>query len=252
MVWKQNGLVGVTTQGDLVRAPAYPFHSVLPFQDMLTALVFLQRVRRLRQQHHAIICWLSWLMYSSVIFYLSPEGSDTIHPKVSDTLTRRIQEGWETHPLFIILFQRTFILTNITKKSEISKLFWIFFVGNYIYVKYNFKLKSALSKSVGSCRFCESPINFFTHIGVKLSPLYSDGQTPESHSNSNRIPLGTTYSWHILGLTPSPGSLVFPHTHPHPCVLTALTPRCWGPALTLVFSVIVQGVGKWLNPFDLI
>lgn len=43
MVWKQNGLVGVTTQGDLVRAPAHPFHSVLPFQDMLTTLVFLQR-----------------------------------------------------------------------------------------------------------------------------------------------------------------------------------------------------------------
>ena len=43
LVWKQNGLVSVTTQGDLVRAPAHPFHSVLPFQDVLTALVFLQR-----------------------------------------------------------------------------------------------------------------------------------------------------------------------------------------------------------------
>ena len=42
-VEKQNGLVSVTTQGDLVRASAHPFHSVLPFQSMLTTLVFLQR-----------------------------------------------------------------------------------------------------------------------------------------------------------------------------------------------------------------
>jgi hypothetical protein len=39
----KTALVGVTTQGDLVRAPAYPFHGVPPFQDMLAALVFLQR-----------------------------------------------------------------------------------------------------------------------------------------------------------------------------------------------------------------
>ena len=113
-VWKQNGLVSVTTQGDLVGAPAYPFHSVLPFQDMLTALVFLQRgFLTLRQQYHAIICWLSWLMYSPVIFLPQPEG-----------FLGRMRNP----PLCLKRLIKELNNTNITKKIEISKYFWKYFV----------------------------------------------------------------------------------------------------------------------------
>ena len=114
LLWKQNGLVGVTTQGDLVGAPAYPFHSVLPFQDILTALVFLQRgFLTLRQQHHAIICWLSWLMYSPVIFLPQPEG-----------FLGRMRNP----PLCLKRLIKELNNTNITKKFEISKYLWKYFV----------------------------------------------------------------------------------------------------------------------------
>ena len=102
---------------------------------------------------------------------------------------------------------------------------------------------------MGSCRFFESLINFIPTFGVNYPPLYSGGQTPESHSNSNRFSLGqyllltgpgiNTISWVF--------SIFLTHT-PTSISLNCIDNSLLGSSTYPVFSVIIQGAGKWSSP----